>query len=126
MTWLSGFAKDPRATDPDLWYVVDRDDQHLAKFDHSGSSILDGTPVEYVDDDGDGWAEKIKPAPAFLRYVARSGLDAAAPGDAVDRLHGLIATSLFDARHATGGGRERALRRLRVRIDRFEEGAGAE
>ncbi len=122
MTWSSGFAKNPHATNPNLWEVVDGGGQQLVKFDHSGSTILDGTPVEYVDADGDGWAEEVRPAAAFLRYVARAGLDPAAPSETVDALHELVARSLFDLRDAIGDDRDRALRHLRVKIDRFGSG----
>lgn len=127
MTWMHGYASnpkeqsDPSEPPPRIWFVIDSNDQRMVKFDHSAFDFLNGTPVKYVDDDGDGFADDVQVDDAMLRYVTRAGLAPDAPAETHAALHEMIAKSLYDARLATGDDRDKALRRLRAQIDRFED-----
>lgn len=102
----------------DIWTIRDVNNQILAKFDHSGSTILDGALVDYIDADNDGIAESVTPATAVRRYLDR----AAGAGDLAPHLHAdileRITGELLAAAAEAGHARRNRLRRLRTAIDR--------
>ncbi len=126
MTWKNGRARNPHSPDPNLWFIVDENDQKLAEFDHSKFGVLNGTPVKYLDENDDGWAENVQPAAVMLRYVERAGFDGDEPDEVIGPFHALIGAALLNVAAATGTDRGNALRRLRRKIDQLKATAGAE
>ena len=124
MGYLRGFARNPGARSMEPWAIVDRDQQFLIWFDHGTFPlILDGAPVVYTVGSG-GFADDVQPATELDRYVdrfvARTGREALARTNVEHTLIELVMTVLLEAKHLEGDARDKALRRLRDKIDRLE------